>query len=78
MVLPASPGYTAGALPVKRSFADVPPLGVLTAATAITTLLLAPRAAVNPPARVPTAAAGGRLLALGVPCTAMALRMAFW
>ena len=35
MVLPASPGYTAGALPVKRSFADVPPLGVLTSPTAL-------------------------------------------
>src|SRR5664280_74808 len=35
MVLPASPGYTAGALPVKRSFAGVPTLGVLTSPTAL-------------------------------------------
>ena len=77
MVLLATLGYAGGVLLVKRAFADVPPLGVVTAALGITAVLLAPFAAVKLPDRVPSAAVVGSLAALAVVCTAVAFLVFF-
>jgi drug/metabolite transporter (DMT)-like permease len=62
---------------VKRAFSGVPLLGVVTVATAISSLLLAPFAVALTPARLPSLQAALALAALGVLCTAAGLLLFF-
>ena len=73
MVLLATLCYASSTLLVKRAFSDVPMLGVVTVATAISSLLLAPFALALTPARVPSPNVVLALVALGVLCTAAGL-----
>jgi drug/metabolite transporter (DMT)-like permease len=73
MVLLATLCYATSTLLVKRFFSDVPMLGVVTVATAISGLLLAPFALALTPARMPSPEVILSLVALGVLCTAAAL-----
>jgi drug/metabolite transporter (DMT)-like permease len=77
MVLLATLSYAASTLLVKRAFADVPLLGVVTVATAISSLLLAPFAVALTPARLPSLQVVLALAALGVLCTAAGLLLFF-
>jgi drug/metabolite transporter (DMT)-like permease len=71
-ILVAVVGYAIGPLIVKRSLADVDPLGPVTAALAISTLMLAPFALIDAPGELPDAAALWSVAALGVVSTALA------
>jgi drug/metabolite transporter (DMT)-like permease len=73
LVLLATLCYASSTLLVKRAFSDVPMLGVVTVATAISSLLLAPFALALTPARLPSASVVLALVALGVLCTAAGL-----
>jgi drug/metabolite transporter (DMT)-like permease len=73
MVLLATLCYASSTLLVKRAFSDVPMLGVVTVATAISSLLLAPFALALTPARLPSLSVVLALVALGVLCTAAGL-----
>lgn len=73
MVLLATLCYATSTLLVKRFFSDVPMLGVVTVATAISSLLLAPFAVALTPARLPSLEVTLSLVALGVLCTAAGL-----
>jgi drug/metabolite transporter (DMT)-like permease len=77
MVLLATLCYASSTLLVKRAFSDVPMLGVVTAATAISSLVLAPFALALTPARLPSLQVMLALGALGVLCTAAALVLYF-
>jgi drug/metabolite transporter (DMT)-like permease len=77
MVLLATCCYAASTLVVKRFFSDAPMLGVVTAATMIASLLLAPFAVALTPARMPSLHVTFALVALGVLCTAAALTLFF-
>ena len=70
-------GYAAGPLIVKRSLADIDPLGPVTAALAISTVMLAPFALLDAPATTPDASALWSIAALGVACTALAFLFDF-
>jgi drug/metabolite transporter (DMT)-like permease len=73
MVLLATLCYASSTLLVKRAFSDVPMLGVVTVATAVSSLLLAPFALALTPARLPSLNVALALVALGVLCTAAGL-----
>jgi drug/metabolite transporter (DMT)-like permease len=73
MVLLATLCYASSTLLVKRFFSDVPMLGVVTVATAIASLLLAPFALALTPTRLPSPNVVLALVALGVLCTAAGL-----
>jgi drug/metabolite transporter (DMT)-like permease len=62
---------------VKRAFSGAPMLGVVTVATLIASLVLAPFAVVAMPARLPSLHVTLALVALGVLCTAAALTLFF-
>jgi drug/metabolite transporter (DMT)-like permease len=70
-------GYAAGALIITRSLADVPPIGPVTGALAVATVLLAPPALLDPPAAVPSGDALVSIVLLGVLCTALAFVLMF-
>jgi drug/metabolite transporter (DMT)-like permease len=73
MVLLATLCYATSTLLVKRAFSDLPMLGVVTVATAISSLVLAPFALALTPARLPSLNVTLALAALGVLCTAAGL-----
>jgi drug/metabolite transporter (DMT)-like permease len=73
MVLLATLCYASSTLLVKRFFSDIPMLGVVTVATAIASLLLAPFALALTPTRLPSPNVVLALVALGVLCTAAGL-----
>jgi len=73
MVLLATLCYASSTLLVKRLFSEVPMLGVVTVATAIASLLLAPFALALTPTRLPSPNVVLALMALGVLCTAAGL-----
>jgi drug/metabolite transporter (DMT)-like permease len=73
MVLLATLCYASSTLLVKRFFSDVAMLGVVTVATAIASLLLAPFALALTPTRLPSPNVVLALVALGVLCTAAGL-----
>ena len=77
MVLLATLSYASSTLLVKRAFSDVPLLGVVTVATAISSLLLAPFAVALTAPRLPSLEVVLALLALGVLCTAAGLLLFF-
>lgn len=71
MVLLSAVCYAASALLVK-GLRDVPMLGSATVTLTVACLLLAPVAVVNLPSHMPSPAAIGSLLVLGLLCTALA------
>jgi drug/metabolite transporter (DMT)-like permease len=77
MVLVAALSYAGGALLIKNSFSDVPPLGGVAASLAVATVVLAPLAAVSLPAQWPSAQVLVSMLALGLVCTARAFLVYF-
>lgn len=77
MVLLATASYAASTILVKRAFSGVQMLGVVTVATMIAGVVLAPFAIIATPARMPSLHVSLALLALGVLCTAAALTLFF-
>jgi drug/metabolite transporter (DMT)-like permease len=77
MVLAATLCYAASTLLIKRAFADASMVGVVTACTAVASLLLAPFALALTPARLPSLRVLLALAALGVLCTAAGLLLYF-
>jgi len=66
-------GYAAAPIIVSRRLADLDPLGPVAASLVVSTLALLPAALVNPPHAMPTPAALGSIVVLGVACTALGL-----
>src|SRR6266511_2343112 len=77
MVLLATLSYAGSTLVVKRFFSGASMLGVVTVATTIASLVLAPFAVALTPARLPSLNVILALVALGVLCTAAALMLFF-
>jgi drug/metabolite transporter (DMT)-like permease len=77
MVLLATLSYATSTFVVKRFFGGVQLLGVVTVATMIASVVLAPFAIVATPARMPSEHVILALLALGLLCTAAALTLFF-
>ncbi len=73
VVLLATFSYAASTLVVKRVFSGAPMLGVVTVATTIAAVLLAPVVVAVTPARLPSLPVALALAGLGVLCTAAAL-----
>lgn len=72
MVVLASLGYALGAFYLKRTFADLQPIGVVAAAMAASALMTLPLAATSFPAERPGLDAVGSLAALGFLGTGLA------
>jgi drug/metabolite transporter (DMT)-like permease len=77
MVLLATASYAVSTMVVKRAFSGAPMLGVVTVATMIASVVLAPFAVVAMPERLPSLHVTLALVALGVLCTAAALTLFF-
>lgn len=77
MVLLATLSYATSTFVVKRFFGGVQMLGVVTVATMIASVVLAPFAIVATPAHIPSVHVILALLALGLLCTAAALTLFF-
>jgi drug/metabolite transporter (DMT)-like permease len=77
MVLLATLSYATSTFVVKRFFGGVQMLGVVTVATMIASVVLAPFAIVATPAHVPSLHVILALLTLGLLCTAAALTLFF-
>jgi drug/metabolite transporter (DMT)-like permease len=71
-ILTAAFGYAVGPMVLKNKLADLDPRASMGVSLAIASAILAPAAAVNHPTAVPSLAATGSLLALGLFCTAAA------
>ena len=71
-ILIAAVGYAAGPMVFKRTLADLDPRAAMGASLVIAAIALAPLAAVDPPASVPSAQALVALVVLGIFCTAAA------
>ncbi len=65
-VVLASLGYAIGGFIVKRRLADVPPIGVVAAVMAVSSLLLLPAAAATLPASAPSAGPLAAVVGLGL------------
>jgi drug/metabolite transporter (DMT)-like permease len=65
-VVLASLGYSIGGFIVKRRLADVPPIGVVAAVMALSSLLLLPAAAATLPASAPSAGPLAAVVGLGL------------
>jgi drug/metabolite transporter (DMT)-like permease len=76
-VLLAAFGYAVGPMLVKRHFADVDPLGPITAAITIATLMLLPFGVADMPTETPSAEAIASIVALGLICSALAFLLFF-
>jgi len=76
-VLLATGGYAMGPLIIRRKLADLDPLGPICASLGLATLLLAPLAAVTPPAGTPSADALASIFVLGTVCSALAFLLFF-
>ena len=71
-VLIGAVGYAIGPMIVKHRLGGIDPRAMMGASLAIAAVLLAPLAALDTPARTPTAGALAAVAALGVVCTAAA------
>jgi drug/metabolite transporter (DMT)-like permease len=71
-ILLATIGYAAGPMMIKLRLSDVHPLGPVTAALAVSTLILTPVAAFSTPPHAPSTDAWLSIVALGVLCSAVA------
>ena len=76
-ILLATVGYAIGPMIVKHRLSDVDPLGPVTAALLIATVLLAPVAVVDWPTEVPSGEALASVAMLGVVCSALAFLLFF-
>jgi drug/metabolite transporter (DMT)-like permease len=76
-VLLATLGYACGPLIVKRHFADADPLGPVTAAMGIASIILLPFGIGDFPSQTPTAEALASVAVLGVVCSAAAFLIFF-
>jgi drug/metabolite transporter (DMT)-like permease len=74
-VLLAAVGYAAGPMIYKRHLADLDPRATMGASLAIAALVLAPVAAIDAPAHLPSAGAVGAVVVLGLVCTALAFSL---
>jgi drug/metabolite transporter (DMT)-like permease len=72
-ILLATVCYAIGPMIVKRSFADVNPIGPVAAALGLSTLMLAPAGIATLPGAEASAGALGSIAVLGVVCSAVAL-----
>ena len=64
--------YAIGPMVLKRHLADLDPRASMAAALVIASLVLAPAAAIDPPAEAPSGSAVAALVVLGIFCTAAA------
>jgi drug/metabolite transporter (DMT)-like permease len=64
--------YAIGPMVLKRHLADLDPRASMAAALVVASLVLAPAAAIDPPAEAPSASALAALVVLGIFCTAAA------
>jgi drug/metabolite transporter (DMT)-like permease len=76
-ILLATVGYAIGPLIVKHRLSDVDPLGPVTAALLIATVVLAPVAVVDWPTEAPSGQALASVAMLGVVCSALAFLLFF-
>jgi drug/metabolite transporter (DMT)-like permease len=76
-VLAATLGYACGPLIVKRHLADADPLGPVTAAMAIATIMLLPFGIADFPTEVPAADTLTAVVVLGLVCSALAFLVFF-
>jgi drug/metabolite transporter (DMT)-like permease len=77
-ILVATLGYALATFIVKRQLSDLHPLGPVTVALGVSSLALAPLAALSLPDRVPSGRAVASLVVLGTACTALALVLFFF
>jgi drug/metabolite transporter (DMT)-like permease len=70
-ILLAAVGYAAGPLIIKHRFAELDPLGPITASMGISALVLLPAAAYSAPAAMPSAQTLMSVVVLGVACSAL-------
>jgi drug/metabolite transporter (DMT)-like permease len=77
LVLLATCGYATAPIIINRKLADAHPIGPVAAALALSTLVLAPLAALGAPSSVPSAGAIASVVVLGVGCTAIGLVLFF-
>jgi drug/metabolite transporter (DMT)-like permease len=71
-ILTAAFGYAVGPMVLKRKLSDLEPRASMGVSLAIAAVILTPAAAIDPPRAMPSLAASGSLLALGLFCTAAA------
>ena len=71
-ILLAAVGYAVGPMLIKLHFQEAHPLGPITAALIVSTLLLTPAAATSVPSHAPSTDATLAIIALGVLCSAVA------
>jgi drug/metabolite transporter (DMT)-like permease len=77
LILVATVGYATAPIIIKRSLADLDPLGPVAVSLGLSTLALLPAAIVAPPDSVPSLDAFASIVALGVVCTAAGLMLFF-
>jgi drug/metabolite transporter (DMT)-like permease len=70
-------GYAIGPMIIKHRFADLDPVGPVTASMGVAALLIAPVAAVSAPAEMPSGQTVLSVLVLGVVCSALAFLLFF-
>ncbi|HEY5878910.1 MAG TPA: DMT family transporter [Nakamurella sp.] len=76
LVMLVAVGYAVGPIIINRKFADLPPIGVVTASLIVATVLYAPFTALSWPVQMTTDAAWS-IAGLGVICTALAFLVFF-
>lgn len=76
-MLGATMGYAIGLTYARQRFAPMPPLTAAVGQLAAATVMLAPLALATLPAAVPSAAAIGSILTIGILCTAVAWPLLF-
>jgi drug/metabolite transporter (DMT)-like permease len=77
LILVAAVGYATAPIVIKRSLADLDPLGPVAVSLGVSALVLLPAAIAAPPDAVPSLDAFGSIVALGVICTAAGLILFF-
>jgi len=77
LVLVATLCYATATIIVDRRLGDLDPMGPIAASLGLATLVLAPAAVLAPPDGLPSGAALGSLVVLGVVCTALGLVLFF-
>ena len=77
LVLVATLGYAAAPIIVSRHLADLDPLGPVAASLVLATIALLPAARAQPPQGMPSPAAVGAIVVLGVVCTVLGLVVFF-
>jgi drug/metabolite transporter (DMT)-like permease len=76
-ILGATLGYAAGPMIAKKTLSDLPAIGPVAGALLVSTVVLAPFAALSLPDHAPPFKAWGSVVVLGTACTAVALVVFF-